>query len=201
MKRFARISARERRVIAVGAATVAMALVWTFAIGPYLARVGSLADRLERERRLLRRELALIATVDSQSAVYETGAERLLTIAPRLLSGDREGAMLQAYVDELVDGRPIYIESMQPVTIDTAGPSLTRYSLRLSGETDLEGLLMLLSALEHGPKLVHVRDLRMNVPANGGGLEEPERIEFGFTAVGFSLAGTAGDSGEAQANS
>lgn len=197
---------RDRRAVLIGAAVLAPAFAWTFAVAPYLAAVADAGDRLALERRLLRGELELLASASAYPEAFDAGAERLLAAAPRLMAGDDEGAAaaaLAGYVRRLAQVGTANLTRVEPAAAYDAGGGVRALPVGVTGETDLEGLLTFLQLLESGPKLVHVQELRLEAaaaPSAGGeaysaapafyapAAAPPEVITFRFTAVAFTLA-------------
>src|SRR5690606_21878341 len=82
----ARLSARDRRALELGAAVVMPVLVWMFAGVPDVRALGEARARLEAERDLLARELELVASAPAHLADAERATQGLLNAAPRLFA-------------------------------------------------------------------------------------------------------------------
>jgi hypothetical protein len=198
---------RDLRAIRIGGAVLAPALAWTLAVSPYLTATADARDRLAAERGLLRRELQLLASASSYPKAFDRGAERLMAAAPRLMGGDDEGAAaaaLAGYLRRMANVGGANLTRVEPAASEDAGGGVRALPVAVTGETDLEGLMTFLQALESGPKLVHVRELRLeasgaSAPATPPGAvysaytaaatgQQPEVITFRFTATAFTLA-------------
>lgn len=205
MIRMPKLGARDRRAVLLGAAVLAPALAWAFAVRPYLEAVAEAGDRLAVERRLLRGELELVAAAPEYPKAFDAGAERLLAAAPRLMGGDDEGAAaaaLAGYLRRTAQAGGANLTRVEPAAAAEAGAGVRALPVAVTGESDLEGLLTFLQMLESGPKLVHVRDLRLEAAASAGPqpaayaataytpdpAAQPEVITFRFTATAFTLA-------------
>jgi hypothetical protein len=202
-----RFGPRDRRAVLLGAAVLAPAFAWAFAAAPYLAALRDAGDQLAVERRVLRGELELLASARAYPDAFEAGAERLMAAAPRLMGGDDEGAAaaaLAGYVRRLAQSGGASLTRVEPAAPADAGGGVRGLPVGVTGETDLEGLLTFLQLLESGPRLVHVRDLRLEAADVPGGPvyapgavftpaagAQPEVIRFHFTAVAFTLAAPA----------
>jgi hypothetical protein len=204
------LSPRDRRALLLGGALLVPALFFVLVVSPYLDALGTARERLEQDRAVLRRELALLSEAADYPRVFDEGAERLLTAAPRLMGGDDDAAAAAAvagYVRRLGRMAPANVTRVEPAPSRDAGGGVTALPVAVSGEADLEGLLTLLHMLETGPKLVDVSELRIEssaVPAAGeaggpaysptpfytpgGAGVQPEVLTFRFTATGFTLA-------------
>jgi hypothetical protein len=211
--RMPKLEGRDRRAVLLGGAVLGPALLWVFAVAPYLAAVGEAADRLAAERRMLRGDLELLASASEYPKAFDAGAERLLAAAPRLMSGDDEGAAVAAlagYVRRMAQAGGANLTRVEPAAATDAGGGVRALPVGVTGETDLEGLLTFLQLLETGPKLLHVQELRIEAAAGASAQQaggaaylaavpsyaqdpgaQPEVITFHFTATAFTLAAPA----------
>jgi hypothetical protein len=194
----ARLSERDRRALALGGAVVALALLWTYAVAPYLRALEDVRARLEVARGLLERELELAASAPAIAAEVERAAERLRDVAPRLLPGTGEGvadAALADYVRRHAREARVHLASVAPAVEGAGGPArstggrirLEETTLLVMGEGDLEGLLTLLARLETGMKLVRVEGLSIDV---GQASQQPGGVlplSFRFAVTGWAL--------------
>jgi type II secretory pathway component PulM len=200
-----RFDGRDRKAVLLGGAILLPALLWTFAIAPYFDALQTRRAKLADERRLLRRELELLAQAKGFPAAFDQGARRLLAVAPRLTGGDDDaaaGAAVAGYVRRLARMGGANVTRVDPAPVRDAGGSITALPVAVTGEADLEGLMSFLQMLETGPKLVRVDELKIEAqdgPATGGASYSPtpffvapgggsEVIRFGFTATGYTIA-------------
>ena len=199
-----RLSPRDRRALALGAALLVPSLLWAFALAPYLAALNAANGRLADQRALLRRELSVLAEAKSYPSAFGVGARRLLSVAPRLTGGEdpaAAGAAVAGYVRRLGQMGGANVTRVEPGSVREAGGGLVALPVAVTGEADLEGLMTLLQLLETGPKLVHVDELKVeanNGPVAAGASYSPtpfwvapgggqEVIQFRFTATGYTL--------------
>lgn len=198
------LSPRDRRALFFGACILVPSLLWTLAVAPYLDAVADARDRLATERGLLRREMQLLASGSGYPAAFDSGAARLLGAAPRLMGGADERAAtatLAGSLRRLSTMGGANLTRVEPAAAFDAGGGVRGLPVGVAGESDLEGLLTLLQLLESGPKLVHVRELRLeaaNAPVPMGAAYAaapyyaasagPEVLTFRFTATAFTLA-------------
>lgn len=200
-----RVNPRDRKAMLLGAAVLVPALLWTFAAAPYLDALQSRRARLADERRLLRRELELLAQAKGFPAAFDQGARRVLAVAPRLTGGDDDaaaGAAVAGYVRRLARMGGANVTRVDPAPVRDAGGGITALPVAVTGEADLEGLMSFLQMLETGPKLVRVDELKIEAqdgPVTAGASYSPtpffvapgggsEVIRFGFTATGYAVA-------------
>lgn len=204
-----KMTQRDRRAVTWGAILLGPALFWSHVVRPYLSAVDDAKVRLEADRAVLKRELAVLGASDVYPAEFRVGADRLLKAAPRLVGGDDDGAAaaaLAGYLRRVAQLGRASITRVEPAATRDVGGGITALPVDVSGESDLEGLLTFLRLLETGPKLLHVESLR--IEANSGGTpaagasyaltpfipgtapstDVPEIISFRFTATGFTLA-------------
>ncbi|HYH83185.1 MAG TPA: type II secretion system protein GspM [Longimicrobium sp.] len=199
------LSPRDRRAVLLGAALLLPALLWTLVASPWLDALHSRRARLDEARRLLGRELELLAQARGFPRVFDQGARRLLAEAPRLMGGDDDaaaGAAVAGYVRRLARMGGANVTRVEPAPVHDAGGDVTALPVAVTGEADLEGLMSFLQLLETGPKLVRVDQLKIEAqdgPATAGAAYSPtpffvapgggsEVIRFTFTATGYTLA-------------
>jgi len=191
-----RLNARDRRAVIIGALILAPGLAWAFGVRPYLDAVAETGERVTTERALLERELALVASARRHPEEFRTGAERLLQAAPRLIGGGDDGAAaaaLAGYLRRLAGMGGASLRSVEPATTRDAGAGLTALPVVVSGEADLQEVLTFLRLLETGPKLVQVRELRLESMSREASATS---ISFRFVATGFTLASDSAGAGE-----
>jgi type II secretory pathway component PulM len=199
------LSPRDRKAVLLGAAVLLPALLWTLALAPYLDALHDRRARLADERRLLARELELLAQARGFPRAFDQGARRILAVAPRLTGGDDDaaaGAAVASYVRRLAQLGGANVTRVDPAPVRDAGGGITALPVAVTGEADLEGLMSFLQMLETGPKLVRVDELKIEAqdgPATAGASYSPtpffvapgggsEVIRFNFTATGYTIA-------------
>ncbi|HEX6941026.1 MAG TPA: type II secretion system protein GspM [Longimicrobiales bacterium] len=190
--RLAAPSARDRRALLAGGVVLAAALGWVGAVRPYLAAVAELRARLDAERDLLRREQALVARAGDYARLFDEGARRLVEAAPRLFPGDDEGtgsAALARYIREHAVAGGVLLVRMTPLEAVERG-GLVEVGFRVQAESDLEGLLTMLTTLARGGKLVRADGLRIEAP-RGAPPAGPEVLTAEFVARGLAFRGSA----------
>lgn len=159
-----RLRPRDRRALRWGALALAPALLWAAVVRPWLGAVEERRDRIASLRTLVRAEAELLATDDRYPAAVETGARRLAAAAPRLLDRRSEGrarAELHQLVEDRARAARVRLTAVRPAGIEAAEPGLSAAALEVQGESDLRGLLELLSSLETAGKLMRVPELQV----------------------------------------
>ncbi|HEU4628955.1 MAG TPA: type II secretion system protein GspM [Gemmatimonadaceae bacterium] len=200
----ARLSDRDRRALRLGALVLLPALLWVWAVRPYLDALGAARDRLAIEREALARERALLDGEPALAAAYRaadsayTEAEATLFSSPDDLLASAE---LATYVARAARDSHVWLREAdtRPATHSPAGVRTLQMEVR--AESDLEGLGRFLQALERGPRLVRVASVSIQ-DAAGEGDEAAEGdgarpLTLVATVQGFALAPVAGAAGDA----
>lgn len=163
---------RDRRALYLGGALLAPMLLWSLAVSPFVSAVRAAHDELAAEQTRLERELAMLALVDAYPAAFRESIDALGQVQPRLLSGGGAGAtsaVLTSYVQARARQSEVLISRFEPVPAPEVGP-LESVAVKISGESDLQGLMRLLRSLEGGTLLIHVEQLRV---VRAGGAARP----------------------------
>jgi hypothetical protein len=204
--RLPNLASGDRRALLIGLAVAAPIVFWMLGATPYLHAVQETRARLETSRDLLARERRLLAGAPQYPAALAAGKTRLAAVSERLLDGSNEAAAATALATYLRGhARPshVLLSELESAPAENVAGGMTAVALNVSGESDLEGLLTFLRALESGSKLVHVDQLEIeSAPqhgaAGGAGVAPagPEVLSFRLRVKGFAL-GTFGASPEA----
>lgn len=186
-------SSRDGRAIIIGSAAIALAACVRFGGIPYVNSLNAVRSELATQERLLRREVTLLGDARAFPDTFRTVAAELFSYAPHLLPAEEApttSAALQRYIREAASGIPMTITSMQPAALEESDDGVRRMGLRVEGETDLEGFLALVAALEAGTYLFHLHDLSVRASHRAGSAadrDSAETLRFTFVAVAFSL--------------
>lgn len=169
---------RDRHALRTGALVVGVALAWTFVARPSMTRRAELADLLDAERARFARELSVgrdTATFaprfPSNDSLGNDSLER--TLNARLFTGADDVIATAQLVDYLGEAARRYevwmqVANTRPATEGSAG--LRTLEVELRAESDIEGLLRFLNAIEQGPR--HVRVVSLDVRAPGAPAED-----------------------------
>ena len=190
MKTGGSLSPRERRIVKLGAAIVAMALVGGRAVPAWVAWVGAGQDRASR---------AVSELAEAHKAVRETGAardtlrarnERYLTLAPALIGGTSPataGASLALLVSARSAAAGLELGALR-VTVDSAREGVfARISVRGDARGDIRGLTAMLLSLEQGPVLLAIRQLSISASDPGGPADRAEALRMEFLIDGLTI--------------
>lgn len=159
-----RLSARDRRAIRWGALVLAPGLLWVYAVSPFLEAVEERRSRLEARTTQLEAERDLLAARDRYPERVRQAAARLQRAAPALLDSRSRGvatAELTQFVEDRAAAARVRLVATEPRATRRVDRRLLAVPMTVEGESDLEGVLTFLDALEHGPKLLSVEDLRI----------------------------------------
>jgi hypothetical protein len=157
----ARLTRRDRRALLLGALALGPVLLFRGVAQPYARARAALTERLATERGLLERELTLLAAARRLPERREHLAALLAADARTLFPGGdplAATAELVGYVGGAARGSRVLVQELQSrgATPVPGGDRLVQLEVEVRGQTDLEGALRLLDALERGPRLVRV---------------------------------------------
>jgi hypothetical protein len=171
-----RLSARERKVVAGGAAVSVLALVIVLGVLPLHSRWTEREATLEAKRGQLARLEALVAgeqtirrAVGERQRARPSLRTRLLSGASPALAGSNLLALLQQYaVQSRVSlDRVGVVDESEP-----AADGLPALPVQLSARGDIYGLVNFLANIQYGEKLLVIDEITVNSIANFGEFSE-----------------------------
>jgi hypothetical protein len=197
---------RDRRALSLGALALTPMLMWVVVFGPFLRQLQEVHERLAASRELLGRELRVVASAPQYAAARAEATQRLDAAQKRLVyatSDASASATLAAYVEEQARESGVEVSSAEATHDSLPSGSLRRLSVRLVGRSDMEGIITLLGALEHGGLLLTVSQLEIEtltasgasveqIPAPGGSTvtaahAAPEVLSFRLAVTAFRM--------------
>lgn len=187
---FLSISARERRTLRLAAMILLPALGYVYAVKPYVASLTGMRDQVIIEHAALARERALVMEQDPASQ-RDTGVF-VQAVAPLLFEGRDDviaSAGLAAYVTGKAERSRVLLEQVatRPTVRTDAGVRMLRIEIR--GESDLEGILAFLNALETGDKLIRFDKLDISrAPGRSTDEDGFETLTIAATVSGYAIA-------------
>lgn len=193
---------RDRRAIRVGLLVLLPALVLAMGVRPYLGELDETRHRLAAERGLLVREHGLLAAAKGFDADRVSAREALDARASRLFAGDptlAAGALVR-YVADQADRSRVLLEATETAGTEAVGSGLSAVRIRLSGVSDIAGILELLRRLEDGPRLVRIEQLLLErrdgyaVRGLDRTYEDVQLVSIGATIVAYTWV-AEGDGG------
>ncbi len=185
-----KISDAERRTIRRAALVLLPVAFFYLVVRPYMGALSTAQDRLAAERDALSRERGAVAMAEKNPAIQELTDSVLQVTLPRLFAG-RDDVMasseLGAYLGDVAEAHRVYLQdaTTRPATTSPAGVRTLRVDIR--AESDFQGLLEFLRALEQGEKLVKIERLDVSVGLSGPGNENAETLSIVATIAGIAL--------------
>ncbi len=176
--RLSRLASRDRRALVLGAVVLLPVLLFRGVVTPYARMHAALGERLRAQRELLARELTVLADVrrlpERRARVHGVLAADASLLFP---GGDPFAATaeLVGYVGDAARHSHLLVQELQSrSTAPVQGAEgLIQLQVEVRGQSDFEGTLRFLQALERGPRLVRVEALAVErlVAASGGRAE------------------------------
>jgi hypothetical protein len=185
------LTASERRTIAVALVVVVPALLWVWAARPLLAALGDARSDLVTERAALARERALVDAAPRGAVVRRALDSLVLGTADRLLDANDDaiaGAELSTYVAGVARAHHVLLTAAETRGTTTSRAGVRSVAVSIRGESDFQGIVDFLRALERGDKLLRVDALALSGPSDRGGPARAHVVGLRATVVGFALA-------------
>lgn len=186
------MNARDRRALRLGLLVLAPALLWVWGVQPYRAALTEARDGLTLQREALAREQALLAGDGRVSALRLAADSAADASRPRLFSARDDllaSAELAGYLARAARASDVLLQEAdtRPATVSPSG--LRTLQVEIRAESDLEGFLGFLQALEQGERLVRVERLTIARPADADADEgDVEVLTLSATVLGYALA-------------
>jgi type II secretion system (T2SS) protein M len=184
------MSPRDRRAVLLGAVLLAPALFYIWGIKPYIAALDDTRQQLAIERDALSRERAAIAAARKNPELQHLADSAMRAMTPRLFEGRDDvmaSAELASFLGEMARTRHVWLQdaATRPAVLSPSGVRTLRVEIR--AESDLQGVLSLLQALETGPKLVRVERLDLSRQPNRSEEGGAETLALSATISGFAI--------------
>ena len=186
---------RDRRAILLGGLILAPALLWIWGVRPFRASLAELRERVVTEREALSRERAAIAAAQRNPALQRTADSAMRAVAPRLFAGRDDvmaSAELASYLGEVSRARHVWLQdaATRPAVVVAGGVRALRVEIR--AESDLQGVLSFLQALETGTKIVRVDRIDISRQPNRSEDSGVETLAVSATITGFAIPAEVG---------
>lgn len=190
-----RLAPGDRRIL-LGFAVIVSAVVIVLGLRPSYGALADVRERLDVERGLLARELQLLESAAVLPKHIEEALRKTAAVDLRLLEA-ASVTLAEAQLTDLLESWAVLsrvllreIESIAPARGTESPPGTETLRLSVTGESDLEGVLTFLDALESGILLVRVRGLALEPvlarPENGDG-PQGEPIPTGVVEFQFII--------------
>src|SRR6185503_10300003 len=166
-------------------------------VRPYQSAVGDLRDQLESERAALARERAAVASAHQNPQLQHAADSAMRSVRPRLFEGRDDvmaSAELAAYVGDVARESRVWLQDAGTRPALPATDGLRTLRIEIRAESDLNGTMAFLQALERGTKLVRVDrlDISHNARADEKGAET---LSIVATISGFAVGESSSPSG------
>ncbi|HEX3928136.1 MAG TPA: type II secretion system protein GspM [Gemmatimonadales bacterium] len=184
------ISERERRTIMIGALVLAPFAAFLLGVRPYRSQMAAAQDRLATERDALARERGAIATAHRNPELQHQTDSVMQLMAPLLFEG-RDDVMatseLASYLGDVARTHHLWLQdaATRPATSPANGVRVLHVEIR--GESDVEGVMAFLQALDNGDKLVRVEQLDITRTLGSEGNDHAETVSVAATISGYAL--------------
>ena len=188
------MSTRDRRAVLLGGVVLLPALLFIWVLRPYQAALADARDQLATERATLSRERAAIATARQNPQLHHLADSAMRAMRPRLFEGRDDvmaSAELASYLGEVAGRTRVWLQdaSTRPAPASAAlaasdGVRTLRVDLR--AESDLQGALRFLQALESGDKLIRIDRLDISRTVRSDEAEA-ETLTIAATVTGFAV--------------
>ncbi len=162
-----RLAPRDRHAILLGLAIIVPAVVIVLGVRPFYGALTDVQERLTVEREVLARELQLLRSAELLPQHIEEALRKTAAVDLRLLEA-ASVTLAEAQLTDLLESWAVLsrvllreIESIAPARGAEPPPGAETIRISVRGESDLEGVLTFLDALESGLLLVRVTGLAL----------------------------------------
>lgn len=158
-----KLTLRERKVIFAGIA-VAMAILIFYIMISWLSDHSLLSQQVDTDKNIILKQREILSLQDSYRKRAEQGDSHQKQVMTRLLPGDNfnvASAELQKVIKDFADqnGVDITLKTMLPEKKVPDSEFLTKVSLRIEVNCNLEQLVNFLTAIENYDKFLRVEEL------------------------------------------
>ena len=189
MSFLANLNRRERRVMVVAVAILAIVGGWEFVIQPLLNRHRQAAELVPVREQTLARRLDLIARRDAIQADLQAADARIAQLSERFLTSAAPAVAaseLQKIAKDMASEARTEIRSERILPPVERG-ALLEIPVEIAVSGEIRQLVDLLSRLEGAEKLLTVQDLRVRVV----NVTQPRELLATLTLSGFILPAKA----------
>lgn len=179
---------RERKVLLWGALIAIPALLYTYGVKPMRTSFADKKEQLEFERDALARERAAIAAAKRNPQLQHVADSLMQTTSQRLFSSSDDvmaSAELGSYIGEVAGKHHFLLTTATTGAVPKTKSIVRTLSEDIRGESDLQGVLEFLQALEQGPKLVRVSRIDISRPTRDA--DDIETVLFAATVTAYAL--------------
>ncbi len=184
------LSPRDRRALTIGALVLLPSLFAIWGVKPLLATLSESRDLLSAERAALSRERAAVNAAQRNPGMQQLADSLMRAMSPRLFAG-RDDVMataeLVSHLGAVAAAHDVWLQNAttRPAEVGDAGVRTLHVALR--AESDLEGVLRFLQALELGEKLLRVERLDISVAAGSFVEDGVEPVSISASIMGYAI--------------
>ncbi len=186
----ARISAKDRRALLLGAAVAGSALVIAFGVRPFVRALEATREELQWQRDLLGRERSAVSASKRYPGILESRQNDLTRESAPLFDGADDLSATSDLSDQISQTaltNRVLIQQIETRNSEAINDGLFAVSIDLRGEGDFEGILHFLDSLEKGKKLIRVSRLVLEQATRPGpeGAPQSEVLSLSGTFTGY----------------
>jgi hypothetical protein len=184
------MNSRDRRAVMLGGGILLPALLFIWGVRPYQAALSDARDQLATERSALARERAAILTARRNPQMQHVADSAMRVMRPRLFEGKDDvmaSAELASYLGDVAQRARVWLQdaSTRPATPGAQNGGVRTLHVEIRAESDLNGTLKFLQALERGDKLVRIDRLDISrIPRDD---KTVETLAIAATITGFAV--------------
>lgn len=183
---------RDRRALHLGAWILLPALFFVYGVKPYFAALETARDALAAERLALGRERAAVQAAVDNPGMQQLADSMVRVMSPRLFAGRDDviaTAELVSHLGDVAREHDVWLQNAttRPSEVGEAGVRTLHVAVR--AESDLQGVLRFLRALESGEKLIRVERLDISVTPNIFSETGIEPVTISATITGYAMPG------------
>ena len=187
------MTSRDRRALGIGAAVLLPALLYVWGVQPFVASLADTRATLAVERTALAKERALLAAAPRGARARRSVDSLVASQTDRLFEATDDAiaaAQLSTYLAELARANHVWVQEAQAQTPSVSPAGVRSFPVAIRAESDFEGIMDLLQAVEGGRKLLRVDALTLSSAAGGDAAASPGVVRLRTTVVGFGVTPT-----------
>jgi len=184
------LKTRDRRALSLGALVLLPSLFFIWGVKPFLATLSESRDFLSVERSALSRERAAVSAAQRNPGIQQLADSLMRAMSPRLFAG-RDDVMataeLVSHLGAVAAEHNVWLQNAttRPAEVGDAGVRTLHVALR--AESDIEGVLRFLQALEQGEKLLRVERLDISVAAGSFVEDGVEPVSISALIMAYAI--------------
>jgi len=184
------LKTRDRRALSLGPLVLLPSLFFIWGVKPFLATLSESRDFLSVERSALSRERAAVSAAQRNPGIQQLADSLMRAMSPRLFAG-RDDVMataeLVSHLGAVAAEHNVWLQNAttRPAEVGDAGVRTLHVALR--AESDIEGVLRFLQALEQGEKLLRVERLDISVAAGSFVEDGVEPVSISALIMAYAI--------------